>query len=724
MAAADADGGPVLPLVDAPREPTGSRSVPEGDAPAWRKPGCRALAVAVAVVALVVAGVWSVSEARLPGVPSFVVLVAALVSCFDVLSVVLLVGQFRDTGDLRILALSWAYVLPLLLLAGWAAAFPGVWGPVGPLGYAPSTAAWLWVAWHTAFPVLLAVALVPWPVRQSLVVGRRWRRPVAWGSVTGAALLGAAVVTAVAEAGPDLPVIIHGDDSGAMTRLTAPVMVPVVLAAATVATAGAWRRAGPERWAALAAVATAADVALTLSSRYRYSVGWYTGRTLSILAAAVVLVAMISRFRRLRRHADADADQLRRLLTEGGRLERLQTTLLDHMTEGVVMQDATGRVLSSNPTARRMLALPADQLHGRRPIDPRWQTLRPDGTPWGHQDRPSAVTVRTRRPVTGQILGVRDGDGDLRWLSVTTSPALAPTGAVEYVVTSMRDITTLHATTLADQQATNARQHRIQQLLDGAGPTMVVQPILQLATGALVGVEALARFPDGTPDAWFADAAAAGLGVELELAAIRAALSLLDRLPAHAYLSINASPATITNPDLLQLLRQAPTERLVLELTEHTAITDYDALAAPLNRLRWSGVRLAVDDAGSGYASLQHILNISPDIIKLDRALVADIDTDPARASLTSSLITFAQRIGADLVAEGIENAPEHHALQHLGIRYGQGFHLARPMPARSLPDYPHPHPHPQPAPQPASPATDRRRPPTGQTTQTSPRHS
>jgi EAL domain-containing protein (putative c-di-GMP-specific phosphodiesterase class I) len=117
----------------------------------------------------------------------------------------------------------------------------------------------------------------------------------------------------------------------------------------------------------------------------------------------------------------------------------------------------------------------------------------------------------------------------------------------------------------------------------------------------------------------------------------------------------------------------------VLELTEHVLVSDYEVLAAPLSRLRLSGVRLAVDDAGAGFASLQHILNLAPDIIKLDRALVREIHTDPARASLTSCLVLFADRIGATLVAEGIESEQERDALQDLGVGYGQGFHLGVP---------------------------------------------
>ncbi|MGY1630613.1 EAL domain-containing protein [Geodermatophilus sp. SYSU D01186] len=390
----------------------------------------------------------------------------------------------------------------------------------------------------------------------------------------------------------------------------------------------------------------------------------------------------------MRPGADADAEQLRRLLAETSRLERLQATLLDNIVEGVLLQDPEGRVITSNSAARRVLGLTADQLHGQALHELR-SALRPDGTPWPADQRPTAATVHAGVGIRGRVVGVHV-EGELRWLSLNTDPVLAPSGEVEYVVSSIRDVTEEHAAVLAGQQVARARRERVEQVLRDGGPSVVVQPIVDLTTGQAVGAEALSRFPAHVrqgPEAWFADATAVGLGAELELAAIERAVATLDRLPPDLYLSLNASPATLASPRLVGLITSGPTERLVIELTEHVPVADYDVLAAPLNRLRWSGVRLAVDDAGSGFASLQHILNLAPDVIKLDRALVGGIDTDPARASLVSSLVLFADRIGATLVAEGIEHAREHAALQGLGVRHGQGFHLGRPRPVTVLAD-------------------------------------
>ena len=156
------------------------------------------------------------------------------------------------------------------------------------------------------------------------------------------------------------------------------------------------------------------------------------------------------------------------------------------------------------------------------------------------------------------------------------------------------------------------------------------------------------------------------------------------------YLSINASPQTSTAAPLLDLLEKlgAHAGRIVLEITEHAAVNDYQELsAAALRRLRTLGVRIAIDDTGSGFASLSHILILRPDIIKLDLALVRGIHADPARRALAAGLLVFAEQIGAQIVAEGVETENELAALRELGVTYGQGYHLGRPAPL-PLPTY------------------------------------
>ncbi|HZQ85446.1 MAG TPA: EAL domain-containing response regulator [Acidimicrobiales bacterium] len=233
------------------------------------------------------------------------------------------------------------------------------------------------------------------------------------------------------------------------------------------------------------------------------------------------------------------------------------------------------------------------------------------------------------------------------------------------------------------RMAASAKVRRLRAVLDVNPPRMLFQPVAQLASGKVMGYEALARFdqePYEPPNVWFAEATKAGLGVEFELAALRIALDQLAVLPG-AVLALNVSPTTAMTSDLADLLSHYPQERIVLELTEHAQVDDYDRLLESLTRLRSRGVCIAVDDAGAGFSSLHHILLLAPDIIKLDITLVRDIHKDPVKRALAWSLVTFAREIGSTIIAEGIETAEELSTLVDLGIPWGQGYHLGRPEP-------------------------------------------
>jgi EAL domain-containing protein (putative c-di-GMP-specific phosphodiesterase class I) len=225
-------------------------------------------------------------------------------------------------------------------------------------------------------------------------------------------------------------------------------------------------------------------------------------------------------------------------------------------------------------------------------------------------------------------------------------------------------------------------QMRIEGALRQGAPRMVFQPIVDLDNRAVVGVEALARFdrePRRPPNEWFAEAADVDLGTALELAAVQTALHHLHLLPPDVFMSINVSPATAACPDLAAVLRGAPGGRVVVELTEHSRVDDYGQLISALDELRTRGVRIAVDDAGSGYAGLQHLLRLRPEIIKVDLDLTRGIDADPARRALARALVAFAAEIHATIVAEGIETERELSALCSLSVPWGQGYHLGRP---------------------------------------------
>lgn len=226
---------------------------------------------------------------------------------------------------------------------------------------------------------------------------------------------------------------------------------------------------------------------------------------------------------------------------------------------------------------------------------------------------------------------------------------------------------------------------RLMEVIDERAIRIACQPIVDLAGGAVLGYEALARFPDpdSGPAGWFEDAHRVDLGPALELLAIELALARLPGLPPQAYLSLNVSPATILGGALAGCLERAPLGRLVLELTEHAPVEEYAAISAALAGLRARGLRLAIDDAGSGYASLRHILQLQPDFIKLDQSLVRAIDADPGRRALAAALTGFARETGCEVVAEGVETEAELAVLRGLGVKAGQGYLLGRP----ALPD-------------------------------------
>ena len=241
---------------------------------------------------------------------------------------------------------------------------------------------------------------------------------------------------------------------------------------------------------------------------------------------------------------------------------------------------------------------------------------------------------------------------------------------------------------LIAQGEREARAARIRELLRDGSLSLVFQPIVDLRSGATCGYEALSRFatePYRPPNEWFADAAQAGLGAALEVHAILEALERSAGLPGDVYVSVNASPATILEGELHMALLgrlEQVRHRLVLEVTEHEAVPNYALLHAALEPLRAAGIKLAIDDAGAGYASLSHILQLRPDIIKLDMSLVRDVDTDPARRSLAGAMVHFARELDIAIVAEGVETLGEREALVALGAGRGQGYHFARPLPA------------------------------------------
>lgn len=211
------------------------------------------------------------------------------------------------------------------------------------------------------------------------------------------------------------------------------------------------------------------------------------------------------------------------------------------------------------------------------------------------------------------------------------------------------------------------------------------QPIVDLSTRRIEGFECLTRFDAAsgkTPDTWFLAAAEAGLGERLEADTIGCAVRALRVLPGEMYLSVNASASSVLNGDVLRIFEKIDPSRIILEITEHHPVEDYRALNEALNRLRASGLRIAVDDVGAGYADLQHLIHLRPDVVKLDMSLTRRmIDCDATRAMMIG-IVGFAHTIGSRVIAEGIETPAQLHALEAIRVDAGQGYLLGAPIAA------------------------------------------
>ena len=224
----------------------------------------------------------------------------------------------------------------------------------------------------------------------------------------------------------------------------------------------------------------------------------------------------------------------------------------------------------------------------------------------------------------------------------------------------------------------------LRHVLDHDLMSIVFQPVVDIETREPIAFEALCRVnlpPRRPPNNWFADAADNDLGLEFELHAIRLALAHLSHLPDECPLHVNASPAVAMSPELALLFKGIAPGRIILEITEHTRIDDYPALAAALAPLRAAGVAIGVDDAGSGFSSMSHIVNMEADVIKVDISLVRDIHVNRMRRAMVGALAEFARQAEALVIAEGVELEEERATLITLGVTAAQGYLFGRPAP-------------------------------------------
>lgn len=237
------------------------------------------------------------------------------------------------------------------------------------------------------------------------------------------------------------------------------------------------------------------------------------------------------------------------------------------------------------------------------------------------------------------------------------------------------------AVTAAAHDDEQARALVVEALHAGA-PTIVVQPILGLATGRTVAFEALARFTHGEPslppDRWFALAHRAGLGAMLEARAVELALRLGHLRPDNTLLSVNVSPSVVGSTELAHVLPDDLTG-VQLELTGVGRLDDPGRLAAPLAALRRRGARIAVDDVGEGYVALQRVMLLAPDVLKLDRSLAAGIQYEAGKAAIVEAIVGYAATAGAVVCAEGVESLEDLYLLADLDVAEAQGWVVGMP---------------------------------------------
>ena len=396
----------------------------------------------------------------------------------------------------------------------------------------------------------------------------------------------------------------------------------------------------------------------------------------ALVLLAVVLLVSILRSRRRRRHAQLEerfGGEYERTLVSSGSLRRAEAELQERMQERRNYEIRTLDPRERTTFRTRLRELEAGFLDT------------PDRSADAAMDLVVAIAHARGYP-NGELERCLDAMSvDHPQFVADLRRELARAGTTS--ATERRRRVVLRARTLIERLLSDGQERdepaswtELKSIIDERRFHPVFQPIFSLDDGRARSFEALTRFdvePPRSPDMWFQQAAAVGLGTDLELAAIEAALDAARQLPDDVAVSLNTSPQTLGDARLERLITLHHDRQVVLEVTEHALVQDYDGMTESIDRLRQRGARLAVDDTGAGISSLRHIVRLNPDLIKLDRSLTQEVLTDPVRQALASSLIHFAQRINSELIVEGVETEQDLAAWQDLGAHGAQGNLLA-----------------------------------------------
>lgn len=407
---------------------------------------------------------------------------------------------------------------------------------------------------------------------------------------------------------------------------------------------------------------------LRLQGEARGIYGIHSGASLIVLGTFLFLTAMILWTARASQRTDAARQAA---IEERDRFFDMSIDMLATASAG-------GIFVRLNPAWTRVLGYELEQLTSRPFVD----FVHPDDVE--ATNREVARQIDEGKSVLNFQNRYRHRDGSYRWLEWTSTPSAD--GTLLYAVA--RDVTErkiedeqLRAPALALARRRTEARDRIQMVIETAAFGPVYQPVVDLSSGATVGYEALTRFSDGSrPDIVFASARESGLGIELEVATMRAAFAGAQTLPSRVWLSLNVSPALLADVALMRSILGLRSRDVVLEITEHETIDAYGPLRDAMTRLV-PGVRLAVDDAGAGVANFRHLVELRPDFVKIDLSLVQGVDSDVSRQAVVAGILHFARAASCQVIAEGIETDAERSMIRELGVSLGQGFLLGRPAP-------------------------------------------
>jgi EAL domain-containing protein (putative c-di-GMP-specific phosphodiesterase class I) len=286
----------------------------------------------------------------------------------------------------------------------------------------------------------------------------------------------------------------------------------------------------------------------------------------------------------------------------------------------------------------------------------------------------SDKTIETAAEITGGT-----GTATVSTTAVSTPAVSTPAVSTATAGTTAVDSTVRsHSASKAPAPGAPRPEVDVTAVLDGL--EIVFQPIVDVATGGLFAMEALARFrhaPGMPVDQVFAQAHEAGFGYTLETACVRAAMARRGELPAGVRLSVNVSPDVVHHPAVAKCWTE-DLEGVIIEITEHKS-SNQIALRDQLSWLRLRGAQIAVDDVSTGYAGLLRLASMRPNIVKIDRSVVAGVHDSAAQSAVLEALVTFSHRIGAAVIGEGVETLDDLTALAEFDVDYGQGWAVGKP---------------------------------------------